>query len=645
VENVDVAVVLDDIADILEIQGANRFRVRAYRTAARTVETLTQRLTDLVQAGVPLTGFPGIGKEMERHILELLETGSSSMLTELSEAVPRSVVELVKLGGLGPSRARTLWETLQIESVEMLEQAIRDGRVQRLPGFGERTAEKLLRSIEAHRKRGGRFRRVEVESIVETLLAYVGQAPGVEQVEVAGSYRRCAATVGDVDLLARSDGDGAAVVAHFTAFPGALRVEAAGGTKGSVVLRSGLQVDLRVIPSESFGAALHYFTGSKEHNVRIRAMGVRKGLRINEWGVYRVREGGAAERAAEGASEPDAEGASRSDLVADADEALRSEDAADAADTADTADAAALARRDAPRPGRPGAQRDFGERIGGATEEEVFGALGLAWIPPELREDRGEVEAARGGALPSLITREDIKGDLQMHSTWSDGRYSIETMALACRELGYQYLAITDHSQSLTMTGGLTPEQVRVQWQEIEEVQERVSGITLLRSLEVDILKDGSLDMPDDVLEELDIVVVSVHSFMSMGEAEMTERVLRALQHPQVDVLAHPTGRLLTRRPPYALDVEAVLQAAAELNVAVELNASPNRLDLSDVHVHRAKQLGVKVAIDTDAHTVRELATMRYGIEQARRGWLEPGDVLNAMTVDEFLGWLKRERA
>jgi DNA polymerase (family 10) len=346
------------------------------------------------------------------------------------------------------------------------------------------------------------------------------------------------------------------------------------------VLRSGLQVDLRVIPTESFGAALHYFTGSKEHNVKIRALGVRKKLRVNEWGVY---------------------------------------PASDATQ-----------------------KEDFGERLAGASEEEVFAVLGLAWIPPELREDRGEIEAARAGTLPGLIRREDLRGDLQMHSTWSDGRYPIEVMATSCRELGYEYFALTDHSQSLTMTNGLTPERVRMQWREIEEVRQRVPGIALLRSLEVDILKDGSLDMPDEILEQLDVVVASVHSFMQMGEAEMTERVIRALRHPMVDVLAHPTGRLLTRRAPYALDVEAVLQAAKDLNVAVELNASPNRLDLSDVHVHRAKELGVKVAISTDAHTVRELGYMRHGIEQARRGWLERKDVLNAMSLGELRVWLER---
>jgi DNA polymerase (family X) len=602
-ENTDVAALLDELADLLEIRGANPFRVRAYRQAVRTIEGLPRRVTDLVEAGEPLTALPGIGREMERHILEMLETGSLRMLTELWDEVPRSVVQLVKVGGLGPKKARRLWEELRVESIEMLEAEILAGRVQPLAGFGERSCEKLLRAIEAHRSQGGRFLRAEVEEIVETLVGFVLEAPGVEQVEVAGSFRRGVSTVGDVDLLARSDGDGALAVAHFTAFPGAVRVEAAGGTKGSIVLRSGLQVDLRVIPSESFGAALHYFTGSKEHNVRIRSLAVRKGLRINEWGVYRV-EGTAGATAASGTARR----------------------------VADTEDAAG-----APPPER------FGERVGGATEEEVFGALGLAWIPPELREDRGEVDAAREGTLPSLVDRRHLRGDLQMHSTWSDGRQSIEAMALACKGLGYEYLAITDHSQSLTMTGGLTPERVRLQWEEIDEVRARLSGIELLRGLEVDILRDGSLDMPDWVLEGLDIVVVSVHSFMSMEQAAMTERVIRALGHPSVDVLAHPTGRLLSRRPPYALDVEAVLQAAAELDVAVELNASPDRLDLSDVHVHRARQLGVKVVISTDAHSVRGLATMRYGIEEARRGWLEPEDVLNTLPREAFRAWLNRK--
>jgi DNA polymerase (family 10) len=585
-ENLDVAAVLDELADLLEIKGVDRFRVRAYRTAVRTIEVLPRRLTDLVEADVQLTDLPGIGKEISRAILEILETGTLRRLTELWEEIPRSVVHLVKVGGLGPKRAKKLWDELKIDSVEMLEAEIRAGRVATVSGFGEKTAQKLLKAIEANRTQGGRFLTAEIELVVATLTRFVLDAPGVLEVQPAGSYRRLRDTLGDVDLLARCDEDGAPVVAHFTRFPGALEVEAAGGTKGSMLLRSGLKVDLRVIPTESWGAALHYFTGSKEHNVTIRTLAVKKKLRINEWGVYKVPPGGKAE-------------------VDDG---------------------------------------TYGERVGGATEEEVFGALGLAWIPPELRENRGEIEAARKGELPSLLIDADIKGDLQMHSTWSDGKNSIEEMALACKERGYKYLAITDHSQNLaSLTNGLDPVRLRSQWEEIEEVRSRLKGILLLASQEIDILKDGTLDMPDDILEELDLVVVSVHSFMGLDEVEQTERVIRALEHPHVDILAHPTGRIIGRRPPYPLNMEAVLQAAAAHDVAVEMNATPYRSDLSDVHAFRARELGIKIAINTDAHSVRGLGMMSWGVEQARRAWLGKDDVLNAMPAKAFQKWLQRK--
>jgi DNA polymerase (family 10) len=414
----------------------------------------------------------------------------------------------------------------------------------------------------------------------------VRRAAGVERVEVAGSFRRRKETIGDVDLLAECDGDGTAVVQHFVSYQGADRVEAAGGTKGNVVLRSGLSIDLRVIPRRSFGAALQYFSGSKEHNVAMRTRGVRKGLRVNEWGVFRVPEG---------------------------------------------ADAESLGKED-------------GERLAGETEEGVYRALGMAWVPPELRENRGEVEASLEGTLPRLIALEDIRGDLQMHSTWSDGKVSLEEMARACRDRGYEYVAITDHSQAMAMVQGLTPERAREQWAEVEEVRERLPGIEILKSAEVDILKDGTLDLPDEILEGLDLVVVSVHSFMDQDKKTMTERVLRAIRHPEVDILAHPTGRLLNRREPFEMDVETVLTAAAELGVAVELNANPNRLDLSDVHVLRAKELGAKVVISTDAHSPGGLDNMRFGVDQARRGWLEVGNVLNAMPVAEFMTWLRRRK-
>ena len=572
-ENLDVAQVLSDLADLLEIQDANAFRVRAYRNAARSVRATTRRLQDMLAAGEDLTELPAIGREIARHVEELLATGQLRRLEELSAKVPRSVAELMKLDGVGPRKARRLWERLGVESVAMLEEQIRAGRVAQLEGFGQSSAARILKAIENRRDQAGRFPRAEVEQLVQGLLRWVRETPGVQRAELVGSFRRGRETVRDVDILVLSDGDGAAVIERFAAYPDALRVGAAGETKGSLVLRSGLKVDLRVVPGGSWGAALHYFTGSKEHNVRIRALAVSRGLRLNEWGVF-----------------------------------------------------------------------ELDERVGGETELEVFSAVGLPWIPPELREDRGEVEAAGSGRFPNLLELQDLLGDLHAHSTWSDGRDSIRDMARASLELGYEYLCVTDHSQSLTMAGGLTPDRVRRQWAEIDEVQEGV-GLSVLKGLEVDILRDGSLDMPASVLEELDLVVASVHSSMNLPRAVQTERVIRATQNPNVDVLGHPMGRLLGRRPSYALDVESVLQTAAENDVAVELNASPKRLDLSDVHVRRARELGVKVAVNTDAHSVKGLHAMRFGVGQARRGWLERGDVLNTMSALELADWLQRRGA
>ncbi|MDP2957101.1 MAG: DNA polymerase/3'-5' exonuclease PolX [Longimicrobiales bacterium] len=583
-ENLDVARTLEELADLLEIQGANPFRIRAYRNAVRTVEGLTRPLRVMVEAGEDLSALPAIGKDLAEHIAELVKSGRMSRLEELATEFPRSLVQLMRLDGVGPKKARKLFDELGVRSVDDLEAALEAGRVEKLDGFGKKSAEKILRAIGDHRKHVGRFLLDDVEQLLAPVVEHVRRAPGVERVEVAGSYRRRRETVGDVDLLALCDGDGTPAVEHFGAYPGAARVEAAGPTKGDIVLPSGLSIDLRVIPRRSFGAALQYFSGSKEHNVAMRTRAVRMGLRVNEWGVFRVPEG---------------------------------------------VDADSL-------------EKEGGERLAGETEEEVYEALGMAWTPPELRENRGEVEAAVDRTLPRLVELDHIRGDLQMHSTWSDGKASLEDMARACLERRYEYFAITDHSQAMAMVGGLTPERAREQWAEVARVQERVPGIRILRSAEVDILKDGSLDLPDDVLEELDLVVVSVHSFMDQDKATMTERVLRAVRHPEVDILAHPTGRLLGRREPFALDVEAVLAAAADVDVAVELNANPNRLDFSDVHVRRAKELGVKVVISTDAHAPRELANMRFGVEQARRGWLEAADVLNALPLDAFERWLGR---
>lgn len=585
-ENLDIARVLEELADLLEIQGANPFRIRAYRNAVRTVEGLTRPMRAMVEAGEDLTELPAIGKDLAEHIVELIRTGRMTRLETLAAEIPRSLVELMRLDGVGPKKARKLFDELEVRTVDDLEAALQAGKVQALDGFGKKSAEKIVRAIEDHRKHVGRFLLDDVEQLLAPVLEHVRAAPGVGRVEVAGSYRRRKETIGDVDLLAEFDGDGAPVVEHFVAYSGAERVEAAGGTKGNIVLRSGLSIDLRVIPPRSFGAALQYFSGSKEHNVAMRTRAVRQGLRVNEWGVFRVPEG---------------------------------------------ADAESLGKED-------------GERLAGDTEEGVYEALGMAWVPPALRENRGEVEASVKGALPRLVTLEDIRGDLQMHSTWSDGKVSLEEMALACLARGYEYAAITDHSQAMAMVQGLTPQRAREQWAEVEEVRERVQGIEILKSAEVDILKDGTLDLPDEILEGLDLVVVSVHSFMDQDKTTMTERVLRAIRHPSVDILAHPTGRLLNRREPFEMDVEAVLTAAAEFGVAVELNANPNRLDLSDVHVLRAKELGVKVVISTDAHSPKGLENMRFGVDQARRGWLEAGDVLNTMPAADFTAWLQRRK-
>lgn len=583
-ENIDVTRTLTTLADLLEIQGANPFRIRAYRNAVNTVNSLSRSLAAMVEAGEELTDLPGIGKNVAAHIIEILDTGRLTRLEEVSAEIPVTLVELVRLDGVGPKKARRLFDELDVRTVADLEAKLDAGAVQELAGFGVKSAEKIRRSIEDHRRHTGRFQIHEVEKLIAGLMEYMSHAPGVDAIEIAGSLRRRKETIGDVDILARSEGDGTPAVDYFVAFDGVARVEGAGPTKGSIVLHSGLRVDLRVIPARSFGAALQYFSGSKEHNVALRTRAVRQGLRVNEWGVFRVGE---------------------------------------------EADPSALGKED-------------GERLAGETEAGVYEALGMTWVPPVLRENRGEVEAALEGALPELVSLEDIRGDLQMHSTWSDGKVSVEEMALACRELGYEYLAITDHSQAMAMVRGLTPARARAQWQEIEEVRERVTDIDVLLSAEVDILKDGSLDMPDEILEGLDVVVVSVHSFMDQDRKTMTERVLKALANRTVDILAHPTGRLINRREPFDLDVESVLEAAAELQVAVELNANPNRLDLSAVHVHRARELGVPVVISTDAHNRGGLLNMRFGVDQARRGWLESADVLNTKSARDFRTWLRR---
>ncbi len=575
-ENVEIAQKLAEAADLLEIQGANPFRVRAYRNAARTVERQTESLASLAAAGTDLTAFPGIGHEMADHIVELVESGELSLLDELSEATPRSVIEMCQIDGVGPKTVQTLWTELGVTSVDELEEAAQAGQVASLSGFGEKTQAKILAGIEAYRRHRSRVRLVDADRLIVPLLDHLGEAPELDRLEVAGSYRRRRETVGDIDLLGVA-ADPAPIMDRFVRFERVENVLAHGETKSSVVLASGIQVDLRLVPRASYGTALNYFTGSKEHNVKLRQRAIARDLKISEYGVFRVRDDDSVE--------------------------------------------------ETPMAGR--------------EEAQVYGALDLPWIPPELREDRGEIEAAERGGLPNLLELADLRGDLQMHSTWSDGADTIEAMLAACRERGYAYCAVTDHSRAMGIAGGLDAEEVRRQGAEIDELAARYDEIRLLKSLEVDIHADGSLDLADELLAELDLVVASVHSRFNLPQAEQTERIVTALQHPDVSILAHPTGRIINRRDPYDVDVEAVLQAAAEGNVAVELNANPQRLDLKDTHLMRARELGVPIVISTDAHSAPDLALMRYGVEQARRAWLEPSDVLNALELADLMAALR----
>src|SRR4051794_15303174 len=577
-DNPEIARIFEEVADVLEIQSANPFRIRAYRNAVRTVESLTTPLRKWVEENRPLTDLPGIGKEMANHVREMVETGTLGFRDELLAEVPRSLIELMRLPGLGPKKAKRIWDELQVSSVDEVEAAAREGRIATLPGFGPKSQEKILAGIAEYRQHGSRFLLPEAERAVEPLLAYLREAPEVERLEVAGSYRRRKETVGDIDLLASASLP-VPVMERFRGYAQVDKVLMAGDTRSTVVLGCGLQVGLRVVPADCYGAALVYFTGSKEHNVKLRRRAVERGMRISEYGVFKVDH-----------ENPEQEG----------------------------------------------------DWLAGREEADVYAAVGLAWVPPELREDHGEIELAAAGRLPHLIRVEDLRGDLHMHSTWSDGRNSIEEMVEACVARGYEYMVISDHSKSLAMTGGLDAYRLREQWKEIDEVRARHPEIRILRSMEVDILGDGSLDLEDEMLAGLDLVLVSLHSRLDLPLGAQTERVLKALEHPEVNVFCHPTARLINRRKPAELDLEVILRRAAELGVALELNCSPNRLDLKDTHLRLARELGCKIVIDTDSHRTRELDLMRYGVEQARRAGLGPGDVLNTRGFEDFWTGIQR---
>ena len=580
-DNHQIARTLREMADLLQIQEANPFRVRAYQNAAHTVDDQATPLEKMLADGADLTKLPGIGKEMASHIAELVETGGLKALEELGTAVPRSLIDVMRLPGVGPKKAKKLWQEIGATTVEEIEIAASTGRIAELDGFGARSQEKILEGIERMRRQSGRFRLGDADREIEPIVEALSAMKQVRKLDVAGSYRRRKETVGDIDLLAVST-KAEPVIEAFVSHPSVAVVDMAGETRASIVLGSGLQVDLRVLPPESYGAGLVYFTGSKEHNIKLRQRGVERGLKISEYGVFRVSED----------DEPDD-----------------------------------------PR---------SGDLVGGRTEKQVYAAVDLPWIRPELREDRGEIEAAVAGGLPKVIESEDLKGDLQMHTTWSDGKASIEEMVAACEARGYSYLAITDHSKALAMAGGLDATGLKAQWKEIEKVQERHPKLRILKSMEVDILGDGRLDLEEEMLAQLDLVVVAIHSRFGMSFEQQTARLVKALQHPAVNVLAHPTGRKINRRAAYGFDLDEVFGCAKENGVALELNAHPARLDLRDTHLMLAREMGVKIVINTDAHSVEDLDLMHYGVEQAQRAWLTRGDVLNTLPVAKLLAVLGR---
>ena len=558
IHNPDIAVVFSEIADLLEIDGENPFRIRAYRNAARTIQDYGRGFVSMVAGDEDLTAIPGIGKDLAAKIKEIVETGTTEALEKLRKKLPPGITDLLRIQGLGPKRVRVLYKDLKIDSLDRLREAAEAGRIRALAGFGEKTEKKILESIHALAEAGVRFLHASVQPYAESLVAYLKETPGVREVVLAGSYRRARETVGDLDILV-TGGEGEAVMDRFVKYDVVKEVLAKGPTKSSVVLRPGLQVDVRVVESASFGAALNYFTGSKAHNIALRRLGQQHGLKINEYGVF---EGDRA--------------------------------------------------------------------VGGATEEEVYRAVGLSWIPPELREDRGEIEAAREGRLPRLVEFTDLHGDLHSHTTASDGKSTIEEMAIGARARGFEYLAITEHSKRLTVAGGLDEDELAKQIDEIDRINEGLEGFTLLKGIEVDILEDGSLDLPDSILRRLDLVIGSVHTLFNLGSDKQTERILRAMDRPCFTMVGHLTGRLLLQRNGYEVDVPRIIRHAKERGCFIELNAHPQRLDVSDIYCPMARDEGVLVSINSDAHGMNDFEVLRFGIGQARRGWLEKKDVLNA---------------
>ena len=575
-DNTAIAAVLDEIADLLELKGENVFRAVTYRAAARSIRDLRSPLREYMEAGT-LESIPKVGKSVKEVIEQLLSTGSAKRHDELKQAVPTGLLTLLRVSGVGPATARTIYDHLKITTLEELEEAARAGRLRQLPKIQARTEENILKSIASLRKRTGRSLISDARAAADEMVALLEAEARFERLSVAGSLRRWRETIGDVDLLVASSEPGP-IMDAFCRAPIVDRVLAHGETKSSVVVKRGLQIDLRVVPPASWGAALLYFTGSKEHNVRLRGFALRKKLLLNEYGLYRVGE------------------------------------------------------------------EKGGTPVASQTEEEIYAALGMPWIPPELREDHGEIDAALANTLPALVELTDIRGDLHSHSNWTDGRDSVAEMARRARDKGYAYLALTDHSVGLGMTQGLNVERIKARTVEIRKANAELAPFRVLIGTEVEIRANGRLDYPDEVLAEFDVVSASVHSAFNQPRDQMTARIIGAMRHPLVDAISHPTGRLLERRDPYQVDMDALIDAAVETGTRLEVNGGPERLDLPDVCVRQAVEKGARLVLNSDAHALEELDWMALAVANARRGWATKERVDNARSLDELMTSRKRDR-
>ncbi|MBL7069504.1 MAG: DNA polymerase/3'-5' exonuclease PolX [Candidatus Omnitrophica bacterium] len=569
-KNLEMARIFNEIADMLELQDENLFRIRAYRRAALNLESLGEDLEEVVRRD-ELRKIPGIGADLALKIKTFFETGRVDFYEKIKKKTPAVLLEMITIPGMGPKTAKLLYSKLKIRSIPDLEKKARAHKISGLPGIKDKTEENIIKGIEFIKKKKGRMLLSTAAYAANEVLERLKRLKEVKKISPAGSLRRQKETVRDIDILVISTKP-AKVMKTFTALPQVKEVLAHGPTKSGILTKDDIQVDVRVMEKGSFGAALVYFTGSKAHNIRLRKLAIEKGLKVNEYGVFKGKRE---------------------------------------------------------------------KRIAGKTEGEVYESLGLVYIPPELREDQGEIEAALEKRLPKLLELKDIKGDLHVHSDWSDGRYSIEGMAEAARKRGYEYIAITDHSKGLKIAGGLSNKERLKQIDEIHRINRRLKGIKVLAGAEVDIRDNGSLDYSDDILKKLDVVIAAVHSGFKQPGEKLTKRIVTAMKNRYVDIIAHPTGRLMGTRDAYQIDTEEVLKVAKDTDTAIEINAYPERLDLNDIGCRRAKELGVLLAISTDAHITEQFDNMRYGVGVARRGWLERRDVLNTLSWDKVRERLK----